>query len=134
MIRYLSLSEVLQLHARIVSDSGGAAGLRDVGALESALAQPRQTFGGQDLYPTLVAKACALGFSLVMNHPFIDGNKRIGHAALEATLMLNGFELAASVDAAEVEILALASGDRSREEFTSWVEAHLIPFRERPAT
>ena len=134
MIRYLSLSEVLQLHARIIDQTGGAAGLRDLGILESSLAQPRQTFGGQDLYPTLVAKASALGFSLVANHPFVDGNKRIGHAALEATLMLNGLELASSVATAEAEILALASGHRSRDQFTEWVQAHLIPISDRPAT
>ena len=127
MIRYLSLTEVLQLHARIVAGTGGAHGLRDLHILEAALAQPRQTFGGKDLYPTLVAKASALGFSLVMNHPFIDGNKRIGHAAVEATLMLNGFELATSIQAAEVEILALASGQRSRDEFTRWVQEHHVP-------
>jgi prophage maintenance system killer protein len=61
--------------------------------LESAMGQPRQTFDGVDLYPSLAGKAAALGYSLIMNHPFIDGNKRIGHAALEATLMLNGHEL-----------------------------------------
>ena len=101
--------------------------MRDIGALESALAQPRQSFGGEDLYPTVVSKAAALGFSLVMNHPFVDGNKRIGHAAMEAFLMLNGFEIKADIDEAEVEILALAAGERSREDFLSWVESHVVP-------
>jgi death-on-curing protein len=62
--------------------------------LESALAQPRATFGGTDLYPGLIEKAAALGFSLVMGHPFVDGNKRTGHAAMETFLILNGHELA----------------------------------------
>lgn len=61
--------------------SGGASGIRDLGALESAVAQPHASFGGQDLYPDLITKAAALCFSLVMNHPFVDGNKRVGHAA-----------------------------------------------------
>jgi len=131
MIRYLSLAEVLQLHARIVADTGGATGLRDLGGLESALAQPRQTFAGQDLYLTLAAKAAAVGFSLVMNHPFVDGNKRIGHAAVEATLMFNGYELEAGVDEAEREVLELAAGRRSREQFTAWVEGHMKPMGEQ---
>lgn len=58
-----------------------------------AVAQPRMTFGGEDLYPTIIEKASALGFSLINNHPFIDGNKRLGHAAIETFLVLNGFEV-----------------------------------------
>lgn len=110
MTRYLSLAEVLRLHGRIIAETGGSDGLRDLGLLESALAQPRQTFGGQDLYPSLVEKAAAAGYSLIKNHPFVDGNKRIGHAVVEAMLMLNGFELSASVDESETEILAVAAG------------------------
>jgi death-on-curing protein len=72
-MRYLSLLEVLYLYLQIMARSGGAVGIRDVNALEAAIAQPRMTFGGKELYPTVVEKACALGFSLVMDHPFIDG-------------------------------------------------------------
>jgi death on curing protein len=125
LTRYLTLAEVLRLHELIIAQTGGSDGLRDLGLLESALGQPRQSFGGEDLYPTLAAKAAALGFSLINNHPFIDGNKRIGHAAVEALLMLNGFELSASIDAAESEILAVAAGGRTREQFQAWIEAHL---------
>jgi death-on-curing protein len=124
-VRYLTINEVIELHDRIVVQSGGAEGIRDRGALESSLAQPLQTFGGEDLYPSVAEKAAALGFFLVKNHPFLDGNKRIGHAALEATLVLNGLELSASVDDQEGIILALAAGMMSREEFTMWIQAHL---------
>lgn len=127
MIRYLSLPEVLDLHNRIIAETGGSAGLRDIGALEAALGQPRQTFGGEDLYPSLAAKAAALGFSLIMNHPFVDGNKRIGHAAMEALLMLNGYELQVGIDEAEAEIVALAAGQRRRDDFSLWVEQHVVP-------
>ena len=127
MTRYLSLAEVLKLHGLIIAQSGGSEGLRDLGMLESALGQPRQTFGGEDLYPTLPSKAAALGFSLIMNHPFVDGNKRVGHAAAEALLMLNGFELIAGVDEAEGEILAVAAGQRTREKFQEWIEEHVQP-------
>ena len=134
MTRYLSLAEVLKLHDLIIAESGGSDGLRDLGLLESALGQSRQTFGGEDLYPSLASKAAALGFSLIMNHPFVDGNKRVGHAASEALLMLNGFELIAEVDEAEAEILAMAAGRRNREEFQEWIEEHVRPFDSSRAT
>jgi death-on-curing protein len=125
MIRYLTLIEVLNLHRQIIEQSGGALGVRDLGALESALAQPRMTFGGEDLYPTLVDKAAAVGFSIVMNHPFVDGNKRTGHAAMETFLVLNGMEISASVDEQEQVILALASGNSGRESFVEWLKQHI---------
>jgi death on curing protein len=124
-LRYLSLVEVLELHRRITALSGGALSLRDLGALESAVAQPRASFAGEDLYPDLATKATALAFSLINNHPFVDGNKRVGHAALETFLMLNGYELDATVDAGEQIILAVAAGQVVREELLEWVRAHL---------
>ena len=124
-MRYISLSEVLELHQRIIEESGGSTGLRDLGGLESAIAQPHMTFGGRDLYPTLIEKAAALCFSLVQNHPFIDGNKRVGHAAMEIMLILNGYEIYASVDDQEQVILGLASGDVSRDKLIEWLTAHI---------
>jgi death-on-curing protein len=73
-VRYLTLSEVLELHRQIIGQSGGAMGILNLGSLESAVAQPRMTFAGSDLYPTIVDKASALGYSLIKNHPFMDGN------------------------------------------------------------
>jgi len=125
-MRYLTLIEVLDLYRQIMEQSGGAFGIHDVNALESAIAQPRMTFGGEELYPTIVEKASALGLSLVMNHPFIDGNKRTGHAAMEIFLVLNGFEIKASVDEQEHVILLLAAGEIQRDEFTDWLRAHLV--------
>jgi death-on-curing protein len=132
--RFLSLGEVLKLHRLILEATGGSDGLRDLGLLESSLGQPRQTFGGTDLYPTLVAKAAALGFSLIKNHPFVDGNKRVGHAAVEAFLMLNGFELNAPVDDAEREILGVAAGQRTREELEEWLARCIVPLDLNRAT
>jgi len=128
-MRYLTLTELLALHSRIVEQSGGAAGVSNRGGLESALAQPRMTFGGEDLYPTIVEKAAALGFSLIKNHPFLDGNKRIGHAAMEVFLVLNGFEIDAAVDEQEQVILQVASAELGRDDFTEWLRRHikLIP-------
>lgn len=127
MTRYLSFAEVLELHRSVIERWGGASGIRDIGALESALAQPRQSFAGQDLYPDLTAKAAALCFSLVLNHPFVDGNKRIGHAAMETFLLINGYELRASVDEQERIMLDLAAGNLTRHSFAEWVKHHLIP-------
>jgi len=128
--RFLSLAEVLDLYGRVLVAGGGSSAIRDLGALESALAQPRGTFGDQDLYPSVAEKASALGFSLIRNHPFVDGNKRIGHAALEVFLVLNGFELRAEVDDAESVILGVAAGSIGRDEFTAWIRDHLVA---RPA-
>ena len=77
-MRYLSLIEILELHEAIISSSGGARGIRDLKALESAINQPRVTFNEIDLYPDIISKAAALCFFIVMSHPFIDGNKRVG--------------------------------------------------------
>jgi death on curing protein len=97
MIRYLTLEEVLELHRLALEQSGGLDGVHDFGGLDSAVAQPQMAFGGQELYPSLADKAAALSFSLVCNHPFIDGNKRVEHAAMETFLVLNGWEIAAGV-------------------------------------
>ena len=120
-MRYLSLAEALELHRRIIESSGGAHGVRDLGLLESALAQPRLTFDGEELYSDLIAKAGALGFSLIQNHAFIDGNKRIGHAVVETFLILNGYEISADVDEQERTVLEVASGTRSRDGLTDWL-------------
>jgi death-on-curing protein len=126
-MRHLSLGELIELHRRIIEQSGGADGIRDLGLAESALAQPQMSFGGDELYPTLADKASALCFSLVLNHPFVDGNKRVGHAAMETFLIMNGFELNADVDDAESVILHLAAGKIERREFNDWVTANVVP-------
>ncbi|MEQ9549598.1 MAG: type II toxin-antitoxin system death-on-curing family toxin [Coleofasciculus sp. G3-WIS-01] len=123
-MRFLTLIEVLELHRRVIEQSGGALGIRDVGLLESAIAQPRMTFSGEELYPSLLEKAAALGFSIIMNHPFVDGNKRTGHAALETFLILNGIEISAAVDEQESIVLAIASGKLGREAFVEWLQQH----------
>jgi death-on-curing protein len=124
-MRYLSVDEIIELHRLIALQSGGGLGLRDRNGLESAIAQPRLTFDGLDLYPTLAEKAAALGFALIRNHPFIDGNKRIGHAAMETFLVLNGYELDASPDDQERTILGVAAGRVGRDEFVEWLRAIL---------
>ena len=125
-MRYLTLGEVLALHRQVIEASGGISGLRDLGGLESAIAQPRMSFGEEDLYSALEEKAAALCFSLVQNHPFTDGNKRVGHASMEVFLQLNGYEIQASVDEQEALILGIAGGEVKREDLVSWLKNHLI--------
>ena len=125
MIRYLTVVEVLNLHRQVIEECGGALSIRDLGSLESAVAQPKMTFDGKDLYPTIIEKASALGFSLIKNHPFLDGNKRTSHAAMEIFLVLNGMEINALIQEQERVVLLLAAGDLGREEFTEWLRLNL---------
>ena len=129
-MRYLGLGDILELYRRIMEETGGATGVRDLNGLQSALAQPRMTFEGNDLYPSVAAKAAALGFSLIMNHPFLDGNKRVGHAAMELLLLMNGQEIAAAVDEQQETILRVAKGEIRREQFLNWLELHLVATEE----
>lgn len=124
-MRYLTLGEVLHLHERVIAQSGGGEGVRDLGVIESAVAQPRATFDERDLYPTLATKAVALCYSLIHGHGFVDGNKRVAHAALEVFLVLNGADLQAEVDEQERVFLELAAGRMTREAFNAWIEAHV---------
>jgi death-on-curing protein len=126
-MRYLTLGEVLALHAELLAQTGGRPGLARLAGLEAALALPRQTFGGADLYPGLAEKTAALGFALIQNHPFVDGNKRIGHAAMETFLVLNGHEFTSSVADGEAAILGVASGRWTQEDLRAWVARSLRP-------
>lgn len=125
-MRFLTLAELIDLHNRIIDQTGGAPGLRDMGRLESAVAQPRMSFGGRDLYPTVIEKAAVLCFALIRNYPFVDGNKRSGHAAMEVFLVLNGHEINAKVDEQESIILGVASGQVSRQELTDWLTDQVL--------
>jgi death-on-curing protein len=131
MIEYLDLEPVLDLHEEIIVETGGSAGLRDASLLQSALANPSRTFGERDLYPTMADKAGILLFSIVQNHPFIDGNKRIGHAVSELFLRLNNLTIVATTDELEEVILSVASGELSREVLVEWISDRIQPWQAR---
>jgi death on curing protein len=116
----LSAEQLLAIHAALRKRFGGRAGVRDLGALEAAGARPFATFGGEDLYPDLASKAAALLHSLVVNHPFVDGNKRVGALASELLLKVNGAELVATDEELEVQVMAVARGERDAESLTIW--------------
>ncbi|GAB3556711.1 type II toxin-antitoxin system death-on-curing family toxin [Spirosoma fluminis] len=120
------LADVLASHKRIIEQSGGSFGMRYHDLVDSALAQPFATFDGNDFYPTLIDKAALTDYLLISNHPFIDRNKRIGHAIMEVVLVMNGLELKASVAEQEHVILQVADGKLTREQFTDWVRQHVI--------
>ena len=122
---YLSVEQVLALHAEQLRRYGGATGLRDKGGLEAALARPAMTFGGDDLYADLAAKAAALMHSLALNHPFVDGNKRVAaHAAL-LLIVLNGADITATPAELVETTLRVAEGRMSVEALAIWFRQRL---------
>ena len=125
MIR-LSKSQILMLHDQLVEATGGSSGLRDEGMLDSALNAPFQTFGGEDVYPSLQQKAARLCFGLVNNHPFVDGNKRIGAHAMLVFLALNGIELQYTQTELSDVILQLAAGAIPSSTLLEWILTHQI--------
>ena len=127
MIVTLSATQLIALHGELMKAFGGRRGLRDRGALEAAAARPGMTFDGEDLYPDLAAKAAALMHSLVLNHPFVDGNKRVGAAAAELVVEVNGYRLRA--DDADLERVAFsaAKGELSVEALAIWLRQRLEP-------
>lgn len=120
MTNYLSLAQVIALQQELLAFFGGLAGIRDLAGLEAAVARPAMTFGGEDLYPDLPTKAAALLHSLVLNHPFIDGNKRIGAATAELMFDINGFALMVDDETFEHVTLATARGEMSAEALAIW--------------
>lgn len=124
---FLDEAQIIDLHEAIIAQSGGAAGLRDKGAFDSCLQQPFQGFGETDFYPSILDKSIAFGYFLVVNHPFIDGNKRIGHAVMVVNLDYHGYEIKATTDEQEKIILELASGILDKETFFQWMKDHLSP-------
>ena len=128
MILYLSLEQVLRIHERQIEVFGGSLGLRDRGALEAAVARPSMTFGGEDLYPDLPSKSAALLHSLVANHAFVDGNKRIGAAAAELFLLVNGLKILASDDELEELTMQVAKGELEVEGITIWIRQRVTEF------
>jgi len=127
VIEYLALKQVLALHVRLTQVFGGASGLRDRGALEAAVARPAATFGGEDLYPDLAAKAGALMHSLAMNYPFIDGNKRIALASAQLMCRANGQRVLASQVELEELLLATARGELEAAALGIWLRQRLVP-------
>jgi death on curing protein len=128
-VKYLYPNQILYLHDRILQQSGGLAGLLDENLLESAVYRPQVTFGGKELYADLFSKVAALGHSLIQNHPFADGNKRTGFAAMRLMLRLNGFELQGSEKVKFEFVINIAKGKYTDQEIADWVQKRSKRYR-----
>jgi len=122
---FLSVQDVLDLHADTLRQEGGLGGLRDVGLLESAVMMPQQQFGGAYLHEDLAAMAAAYLYHLARNHPFADGNKRVAAMAAYVFLDVNGLELTAEPDDVEARVLDTAAGALSKSDLAAWIRAHV---------
>lgn len=122
---FLSKEDVIFLHSELINIFGGSDGIRDETMLDSAINTPLQTFDSQDLYPTTIDKIARLSFDLVMDHPFIDGNKRIAAKVLDLSLDANGISLKATNEEVIEEFLSLASGKIDYPSFLSLVKSML---------
>ncbi len=123
-MKKLTKEQILLLQQDLIEQTGSTAGLRDEGLLESALFTPFQSFDGNDMFPSLQQKAARLGFGLIQNHPFVDGNKRIGAHAMLVFLSLNGVELAYTQQELSGMILDVAAGKQSFEDMVVWIQQH----------
>ena len=123
-MKILTKRQVLLLHEQLIDETGGLQGLRDEGLLDSALSSPFQEFDSFSPYPTVQQKAARLGYGLVMNHPFIDGNKRIGAHAMLTLLALNGIEIACTQKELSDVILDVAAGKAEYANLLAWVLNH----------
>ena len=125
-MKKLSKEQILMLHSQLIEEFGGSDGVRDYNLLDSALESPFQSFGGEELYPTIQAKAARLGFGLIKNHCMIDGNKRIGAHAMLVFLAINGIEIEYTQKELYEMILSIADGSLEYENLFKWVLEHQV--------
>ena len=123
-MKRLSKKQILMLHSQLIKATGGTNELRDEGLFESAITMPFQSFSGEDLYPSIEAKAARLCYGLVKNHAFFDGNKRIGVHSMLVFLAINDYELKYSQKELYTIILNVASGKKDYEDLLKWIKQH----------
>lgn len=128
---YLTAEQVLFLHDRLVEESGGEHGVRDLGGLESALARPQAAFGGTEFYPNLMTKAAVVMDGIIRNHPFLDGNKRAGVATAALFLEVNGYRLIATNVELEQFTLRVTTTKPGVEEIAEWFRVKTTRLRAR---
>ena len=123
-MKILTKRQIILLHEQLINETGGSQGLRDEGMLESALSAPFQEFEAFSPYPTIQQKAARLAYGLIMNHPFIDGNKRIGAHTMLTLLLINGIELEYTQQELVDIILEVAAGIVGYDDLLRWVLEH----------
>jgi len=117
----ISVADILLLHEFSIRDFGGSSEIRDYNLLLSAIHRPFQTFDGQDLYPGIIEKAAALGESLIINHPFVDGNKRTALLSMLGFLQENGIEISAVSDELYDFVIAMSMGKKKYDDIVIWL-------------
>jgi death-on-curing protein len=126
IVKRITTEQVIEIHRRLVMQTGGSDGIRDYNLLDSAIMSPFQTFGGTDLYPTLHAKAAQLGYQLINNHAFLDGNKRIGMHIMLLFLLINGEKVLAS-DEEKIKLgLSIAQDIIKPSDICAWLDNHVV--------
>jgi len=122
----LTTNEVIIMHDKLIAATGGSPGLRDMGLLESAVQGCAQTFGGEDIYPTVIEKAARMAYTICKNHPFIDGNKRVAVTAMLVILRMNDVPISFSQQDLISLGLSIADGSIDYEDIIDWVNVHLV--------
>jgi death on curing protein len=120
----ITKEEILLIHDQVVKLHGGANRVRDMNGLESAIARPYQSFGGDDLYPSCFEKSAAIGESIIMNHPFVDGNKRTGYVLMELVLRLENVRIIATDEQLYQFVIDISTGEKRFEEIAEWLKAN----------
>lgn len=122
---WITLEQIIELHTLVIKRSGGLDGIRDKGSLESAIAAPLQSFGGQDLFPGEIEKIARLGYGLSSNHAFVDGNKRIGALATQLLLQWNGYHLSLRENELSDMFIAIADGRATAQDLLNWIKSKI---------
>ncbi len=131
-IKILSKDDIIKLHKDLIDVYGGRHGVRDDALFDSAVNAPFQSFGGADFYPSIAEKAARLGYGLTANHPFLDGNKRIGAHAMLVFLLVNGIKLNCSSKELSDMFLSIADGTADEATLLKWVQGHSIATASSP--
>ena len=124
-MKLMTKDQIILLHAQLIKETGGMEGIRDEGLLNSAILSPFQSFDGKELYPSVLEKGARLGFGLIQNHAFIDGNKRIGAHAMLVFLALNGHSLSYTQKELTEIVLSVAAGEKNCDDLLLWLQTHL---------
>jgi death-on-curing protein len=118
----ITVKQSLEIHKILIEKYGGSTGVRDLDGLESALARPFQTFGGEDLYPDFFAKAAAIAESIIINHPFIDGNKRTGYVLMESILRYGSIKIIADDESLYNFMISISTGEKRFDDIVAWLK------------
>ena len=124
-MKILTKDQIILLHAQLIKETGGTEGIRDEGLLDSAILSPFQSFDGKELYPSVLEKGVRLGFWLIQNHAFIDGNKRIGAHAMLVFLALNGYVFSYTQKELTEIVFSVAAGEKDHDNLLFWLQSHL---------